>query len=187
MRRRRLLDAAWRCLEQSSFSELTVDDVCDAAALSKGSFYGYFSSKRELLYALVEDDAERLERAVAEDSDGKTAIERLHQFAQAAFAAADDRARAQLAADAWAAAADDAELASRLRSAVDRRRILVRAWIEQGTADGSFRTMPENALASVLLALVDGLVLHHRFDPTGFRWGNVRIAVHVLLDGLVAR
>lgn len=186
MRRRRLLDAAWRCLERSSFLELTVDDVCDEAALSKGSFYGYFSSKRQLLYALVEDDAERLEQAAAGVPEEATTVERLHQYAEAALAAADDRARAQLAADAWSAAADDDELASRLRSAVDRRQLLVRGWIEQGTADGSLRAVPSDALASVLLALVDGLVLHHHLNPTAFRWANVRIAVRVLLDGVVA-
>lgn len=188
VRRRRLLDAAWRQLAQSSFLELTVEDVCTEADLSKGSFYGYFRSKRELLYALVDDDLARLLDAVDSAAQGKPAMERLRLFAETALAAGDDRAHAQLAADAWAAASEDAELASRLRAGVAERRALVRGWIELGQADGSLRPLsfPPNALASVLLALVDGLVLHHRLDRAGFQWPNVRLAVGLLLNGVDA-
>jgi len=36
-------------------SELTVDDVCAEAEVSKGAFYGYFSSNQDLLIALPGD------------------------------------------------------------------------------------------------------------------------------------
>ena len=38
-------------------SSQTVDDICAEAEVSKGAFYGYFSSKQELLIALLEEDA----------------------------------------------------------------------------------------------------------------------------------
>ena len=41
---------------------MTVDDVCAEAGLSKGAFYTHFSSKRALLDALVDDDAGRSSR-----------------------------------------------------------------------------------------------------------------------------
>ena len=51
-------------------------------------------------------------------------------------------------------------------------------------AAGTIGEIPANALASVLLALADGLSLHHRVDPEAFRWENVRIAVEAMLSGL---
>lgn len=41
-RRREFVDAAWRCAATKGFRDMTVDDVCAEADLSKGAFYGYF-------------------------------------------------------------------------------------------------------------------------------------------------
>ena len=56
-RRHQLIDAAWRCAATKGFRDLTVDDVCATASVSKGTFYGYLDSKQALLLALLEDDA----------------------------------------------------------------------------------------------------------------------------------
>jgi hypothetical protein len=68
----------------------------------------------------------------------------------------------------------------------DRRRALVRGWIEDGVASGELIQIPANALASILLALADGLVLHRVLDPGGFRWVNISRALEVLLAGLAS-
>ena len=41
-----------------------------------------------------------------------------------------------------------------------------------------------NALASILLALTDGLMLHRALDPTGFRWQNIRAVMDALIAGI---
>ena len=51
-------------------------------------------------------------------------------------------------------------------------------------AGGELAEVPSNALAATLLALDDGLMLHHAADPTGFRWTNIGRAVDTLLDGI---
>jgi AcrR family transcriptional regulator len=183
LRRKRLVDAAWRCLERGSFAELRVEDVCQEAHLSKGSFYGYFDSKRDLMFELVDDDMSVL-AADARDGTGGGGQARLQAFARSILFAGHDGARTQLRADVWAAAQADPALESRLRDGIARRRALVRGWVEDAIADGTLADVPANALASILLALADGLGLHHRLDPDGFRWENVRIAVEALLSGL---
>ena len=74
----------------------------------------------------------------------------------------------------------------RLASVTARRRRLVRGWIEEAIASGELIAIPANALASILLALTDGLMLHGALDPGGFRWPNVRRAIDVLLEGIAA-
>ncbi len=187
-RRRHLLDAAWRCAAAKRFAEMTVDDVCAEAGLSKGAFYGYFESKDELLAALLDGDAAELDRMLDRIGEEETSgIERLRRFSQAMVEHADDPARAQVRADLWAAVLGQEPLRRQFAETSARRRVHIRAWIEEGVERGEIREVPANALASMLLASADGLMLHATLDPSAFRWDNIRRAVDELLDGIAAR
>jgi AcrR family transcriptional regulator len=186
-RRQLLIDAAWRCAAVRGFSDLTVDDVCAAAGTSKGAFYGYFEHKQDLLLALLEDDAIRLDteldRISAASSSG---IDRLRRFAQAMLSRADDPAPVQVRADLWAALLTEPAVRERLAVVTQRRREGLRGWIDDAVASGELAEIPANALASILLALADGLILHGALDPDGFRWRNIRRAIDVMLAGIAA-
>ena len=186
-RRQLLIEAAWRCAAVRGFADLTVDDVCAEAGVSKGSFYGYFEAKQELLLALLDDDSAaldaELERITREASSG---VQRVRRFAQAMVARGEDSARVQVHADLWADLLTEDVVRERLAGSTQRRRELVRGWIEEAVASGELVAIPANALASILLALTDGLMLHRALDPGGFRWANVRRAIDVLLAGLEA-
>ncbi|MGH2833783.1 MAG: TetR/AcrR family transcriptional regulator [Solirubrobacteraceae bacterium] len=186
-RRQLLVDAAWRCAAIRGFRDLTVDDVCAEARASKGAFYGYFSQKQDLLLALLEDDAVALDRELEQITETSTSgVERVRRFAQVMLARGDDPARVQVRADLWAELLTDDEVRGRLAEATQRRRQLVRSWIEEAVQSGELVAIPANALASILLALTDGLMLHGALDPGGFRWRNIRRAIDVMLAGLEA-
>lgn len=170
------------------FRDLTVDDVCAEAGVSKGAFYGYFEHKQDLLLALLEDDAAALDvelQAIARNTSA--GVDRLRRFAQAMLAQGEDPARVQVRSDLWADLLTEGVVRERLASANQRRRELVRGWIEEAVASGELVDIPANALASILLALADGLMLHGALDPGGFRWRNIRRAIDVLLAGIDGR
>ncbi|HVU37684.1 MAG TPA: TetR/AcrR family transcriptional regulator [Opitutales bacterium] len=50
----RLLDAAMRLMQAQGFTATSVDEICEAAGLTKGSFFHYFESKEDLAKAAVE-------------------------------------------------------------------------------------------------------------------------------------
>ena len=52
--RTRLLDAALYVIRAKGYSAARVEDVCEAAGLTKGSFFHHFSSKEELALAAAE-------------------------------------------------------------------------------------------------------------------------------------
>jgi AcrR family transcriptional regulator len=186
-RRGHLVDTAWRCLAARAYSDLTVDEVCSAAGVSKGAFYGYFASKQELLHALLAEDALALDTLIDELSATPiSAGQRLRRFARASLRAAEDPARMQLRSDLWAALAADPAIEEALRSSAQKRRASLRTWIEQGIASAELRNAPANALASIILALADGLTLHHMLDPSGFKWRNVQAALDTLISGIEA-
>ena len=123
LRRDRLVDAAWRCLARSSDSELTVDDVCAEASVSKGGFYGHFESKQELLHELLLRESTSLDAVIASLSDAPIeAAERLRRFARACLKDAKDSARMQIRADLASAVGGDPAIESALRDIARRRR-----------------------------------------------------------------
>lgn len=52
--RQRLLDAALHVIRSKGYVATTVDDLCHAAGVTKGSFFHHFKSKEELALAAVE-------------------------------------------------------------------------------------------------------------------------------------
>lgn len=167
---------------------MTVDDVCAEAGLSKGAFYSHFTSKRALLHALIDDDAaaviEIMERLEAEHLHGP---ERLRRLTQAMLERVGDTSRAQVRTDLWAAALTEPEIHQRVSAAVDVQRRVLRRWVEEAIADGEIVDLSANALASILLALNDGLMLHRILDESGFRWENVSRTLGALLAGIRTR
>ena len=186
-RRQMLIDAAWRCAAVRGFRDLTVDDVCAQAGVSKGAFYGYFEQKQDLLLALLEDDAATLDDELQRITSASSSwVERVRRFAQAMLARGEDAARVQVRADLWADLLTQDAVRERLAEATRRRRELLRSWIEEAVASGELAAIPANALASILLALADGLMLHGALDPGGFRWRNIGRAIDVMLAGIQA-
>lgn len=184
-RRQTFVEAAWRCAATGGFHHMTVDDVCAEADLSKGAFYAHFSSKQELLGALIDDDSAALRRVIETlDRRRLGATECLRQLTQAMLRQGADAARVQVRVDIWAAVLTEPAIRAQVKAAVAERRTLLRGWIDEAIDSGELASVPANALASVLLALNDGLMLHNALDGTGFRWGNVRRALEALLDGL---
>lgn len=184
-RRQELIDAAWRCVARVGYHNLTIDDVCLEANLSKGAFYTYFKQKLDLLVALLDEDAASLEGLISDLGDAHTSgIERIRWYLRAVLERGEDKAVVQMRADLWAEVRDDPEVHQRFAETVRQRRIMLAGWIDEAVRSGEMVDLPANAFASILLALADGLMLHYSIDPGGFRWANIRTAIGVLLDGV---
>ena len=55
--RQKLIDTAVELLWKSSYGSVSVDDICKAADVRKGSFYHFFPSKADLAVAAMEETA----------------------------------------------------------------------------------------------------------------------------------
>ncbi|MGH2400373.1 MAG: TetR/AcrR family transcriptional regulator, partial [bacterium] len=80
--REKIVHAAATCFRDRGYHETSVQDICDAARLSKGGLYTYFQSKDEILAAVIEESfIDTLRAAQAAAADGGTAIEKLDRVA----------------------------------------------------------------------------------------------------------
>ena len=187
-RRQNLIDAAWRCASRRGFRELTVDEICSEAGTSKGTFYGYFSSKQDMQLALLEEDARSLDDLMAELEHADIgAVERIRRFTRAVLERSANAARVQVRADLWADMLHEPGVRSEFARSMERRRVLLRGWIERAMDERELLPVPANAFAAMLLSLSDGLMLHGALDPDGFKWVNIRRAIDAVLRGLSVR
>ena len=185
VRRQRIVDAAWRRLATNGYHETTIDDVCDEAGVSKGAFYGYFETKQALFLALLEEETEALNGVAGELAEQELpGAERVRRFVQAMLEVGDDAGRVQLRADLWAELAGDPVVRAAFaeESAPPNG---AAGMITKSIVAGDLGLEPRraNALASILIAMADGLMLHRALDPQGFRLGRTSGAV---MDALIA-
>jgi AcrR family transcriptional regulator len=184
-RRQQLIDAAWRCASKQGFRSLTVDDVCAEAGVSKGAFYIYFEQKQDLLLALLDDDAAKMNGSLEDLRDRyENGVERLRGFARAMVRLGEEASSVQIRADLWAEMSSDQTVRRKWAAVMRDRRAALKSWIDESIASGELDPIPANALAAILLALGDGLLLHAGLDPTGFRWTNVATALDAILEGI---
>jgi AcrR family transcriptional regulator len=74
--RRRLIDAAEKCFAESGYHDASVVKITEAAGVAQGTFYLYFSSKKEIFDELVRDLNSRVRHAMKEaSSQGDTRLE----------------------------------------------------------------------------------------------------------------
>jgi AcrR family transcriptional regulator len=183
-RRNNIVQAAWRCAAGKGFRELTIDEICEEAGVSKGSFYLYFASKEELLVALLEDEAAGRLTILEALESVSAGVGRLQAFARAMLERAEDPARVQVLADLWATVGNAGPVRDAFSSSVQARRNVLRGWIDEAVNAEELVDLPPNALASILIALGDGLLLHAALDPTVFQWRNIRKVLLMLLEGV---
>lgn len=184
--RQRIVDAAWRCVARAGYRELRVQDVCTEAGVSKGSFYLYFKRKDAVLLALLEEDAALLEQRITSVmKTNKPGIDRLRRFAQMMLADHGDPARMQVRADLWAVVLSDRYVRREFAERLNARRALLSRALAEGIATGEHKGgLSEDTLALMILALVDGLMLHAAAEPKSMRWETIRGGVDGMLAGL---
>jgi AcrR family transcriptional regulator len=152
IRKNEILDAAETLFSQKGYAKTTVNDILSLLGIAKGTFYHYFTSKEELMEAMV---------ARAIDS-GLAAVEAL---ADDAALSAEDKLRLIITAPEPETAQRDA-LAEELHQAnnaelhlhsllesVRRLTPVVTRIVEQGIAEGTFSTpCPKETVELLLVA-----------------------------------
>jgi AcrR family transcriptional regulator len=70
--RRRLLDAAEQVFGEHGYEAASIVKITEAAGVSQGTFYLYFTSKQQIFDELVSDLNRRVRRAMSEAAEGAT-------------------------------------------------------------------------------------------------------------------
>ncbi|MDB4946284.1 MAG: Transcriptional regulator, TetR family [Labilithrix sp.] len=166
--RRQVLDAALATLAARGLAQTSIQDIADAAGLSKGAVHYHFESKDDLLQHVLERSCENLEarvRAVFE-SEG-TPIERVSRAIREMWQVRrDGTAEIRVLTELHVLARQSAPVKKALGAAFERaRRQIVDVGITQLAALGIKPKLSESIVPRLILATLDGLSLQHEVDP----------------------
>lgn len=166
--RRALLDAARRIFSRDGFEASRIEDIAAATGHTRGAFYAHFSSKEDLFFALLEQDAgERLRelRSMLERCpDSRRRLQVLRKFY---IARASDRQ--------WVMLSLEFKLFAlrhpRLRARLARTHRRIRESLKLDTISGLIPELTKDGREghelrrAALEAVLNGLALEHAYDP----------------------
>lgn len=176
--RQKLIDTATDLLWTSSYGAVSVDDICNAADVKKGSFYHYFTSKLELATTAMEEYYEAYVRPDMEDIFSDK-----NDFASQIAALADSiveeqyevRDRYGLVCGCPMAALasemigeENATIAAKIEEMFDKCKEYIRAAIAKANANGAVRTPDVDAKTEEIHDFITGLMvmarIHNNLD-----------------------
>ena len=187
-----LLDAALAVFAERGYRSTTLDQVAEAAGVTKGTIYHYFSTKEELLLRAIEHYQDRAFARVdaVRKGDYDSAADRVRAFAMQAFGS-DDPARRRVHALLQGIGADAPAVRREwLRAGPMRGWRLLTKLIEDGQASGEFRAAVDAEVTARVF--VSGLMLQlvwqqHSKGISGLAIGEKRLlagAIDALLHSL---
>jgi AcrR family transcriptional regulator len=157
VRREAFLDVAQRLIQAKGYEAMSIQDVLDELDASKGAFYHYFDSKQALLEAVVErfaDGALATLAPVLGDPD-LPALQKLETvFAGIARWKAERKELVLAIMEVWNSDSNAIVREKLRRMTVSRLVPLLSAVVEQGVAEGVFRTSSPEETARVFVSLM---------------------------------
>ena len=175
-----LLDAALTVFAAQGYRTTTLDEVAEAAGVTKGTIYHYFSTKEELLLRAIEHYHERAfaRLETVRRGDNASAADRVRDFVREGFGS-DDPARRKVHALLQGIGSEaPAVRRAWLRTGPLKGWRLLTKLIEDGQAAGEFRADADAEVAARLL--VSGLMLQlvwrrQSDDTSGLAIGEKRL------------
>ena len=181
--RRRLLEAAAEEFARKGFTAANINHISTAAGYAKGTIYNYFSSKRSLMLALIDEIADFhtnfiVSRVVSEPDP----IQRLTRFFSAGYEFFDQHpAISQVAIS--IIYGHDKELKERMFQTYEGLfNLIIKDIVETGVTRGHFRPVDPNKTAALLMSLYLGSC--SLLDPDGKVWFKPDQVVAFVLAGL---
>lgn len=189
--REKILQSAENLFARKGYHETSMDDIVKESGLSKGAIYGYFESKQDLFLALSDKRlAFLLDRIQSIFLPEDSAAKKLEKALEITFSNRVEVTRevCRVNMELWVEAPRITSLQQRLNSRYETAHKFVAEIIKEGVKKGEFRQgIDPHALASVLLAAIDGLSLHWATTGQDFDWQKIKNTLsEVLGEGIRA-
>lgn len=191
-RKAHILKAALTCFARKGYHQTTMDDIVQEAGLSKGGVYWHFGSKKELFLSLFEPMVDGMEgymqaALVSQDSARDRLCAMLDMFID--FTVAEEfQEIMSLMIDVWAQNLQDPDIKEMAMGIYSRFQAPLVQLLDEGVANGEFRPVNAKALAGILFAIYDGLMVQWMIDETMVDWDAVSETVRdTLIAGLLSK
>ncbi len=167
--RERLLEAAIVCLRERGYARTTSRDLVAASGTNLASIGYHFGSKERLLNVAVGEAFQRWLKpliALAAEPGPATPLERLRRSVAGVMDSLEEN-RALVAAclEAWAQLARSEDLRTEMAASYDDFHRTIAATTREAFAEIGATDVDVDALAALIIALFDGLLVQWQLDP----------------------
>ncbi|MCA3562062.1 MAG: TetR/AcrR family transcriptional regulator [Aestuariivirga sp.] len=161
-----ILKAALRCFRAEGFRGTSISRICAEAGISPGHLYHYFDSKEAIVEAIVESDRAAIRGTLNELALAGDPIEALMTLIVQPNAADGFKLDGVLSLEIYAESTRNPRVAAILAAFnADARASLVRLLLGLQRSGRIDTGADPHSLASVLIAVAEGLMLRESLDP----------------------
>lgn len=188
--RNQILDAAVAIFAARGYAAASVNDICQAAGISKGAFYYHFASKQVLFLDLLHRWLAAFETQVTALQTKKlSAADTLVAIAELAAPLFQDAiGQLPMFLEFWSQAAREPAVWEATIAPYARYRQFFTSLLAAGVVDGDLQPMATETAARMVVALALGLLLQSVLEPNAADWGQItQESVQIMLSGLLRR
>jgi AcrR family transcriptional regulator len=181
-----LIESATKLFAERGFNGVSVEDIATQAGFSRGAFYSNFASKDDLFLAVLDVHIEQDIGSITREFRASASPEAFFEFLRdrAVRRSREGRQWALLWAEFWLHVVRHPELAPKLAERQRAARKAVAAIIEAQLPQlGITLSMPAEHLASLMMAVDDGLALQEHLDPSALPSDLRALASALLMHG----
>jgi AcrR family transcriptional regulator len=190
-RRRDTLAAAATVFAKFGYQRATIDQIAEAAGVAKGSVYLSFDSKEDLFYAVFEEFARAAiaDEPSEQETENQTVLDRVAGIICRTAEMADaNEAMIPLTLEFWSVCGVEEtreRFGRRYAELLLEFRSLLVGLLQEGRARGEIApAVPVEAIASCLIAMIDGLLIQQWTAPEVRASAILNRALPVLLRSL---
>ncbi len=174
-RKDQIVKATVDCITKYGYHNFSMQDVANAAGVSKGIIHYYFLNKEELMMCVLDKVAGNIEKLIADDLLSSDDPKRkLQIFVQVAFqVVSKTKEYYQVNMDFWTQINQNEEIRKAISRHYDKFRKTASRIISEGIEKKKFKTVNPEWYSSYIIASIDGLSLQHLFDDEAFDYDSI--------------
>lgn len=185
-KKRAILRAARKVFAQKGFASTKMEDIAKEAGIGKGTVYEYFRSKDDIFLALFEESKAEFHRRIFTIEKRLPPKERLQLFINSSLMAFEEWSDlSHILLDFWAEHKSAGSIKFKFDDLYKSSKNNLAALIKTGIKRGDFKKVNPLHTASILIAIIDGLLLQWVFNPKSFSLRDIGSDVAaIILSGI---
>lgn len=179
-----ILDASLKLFCEKGFDETTILDIVEEMGASRGAFYHHFKSKKEVLYALLEKRYDQVGSLDVFHDESLTGLEKIRRLLIYQMDESKNDVDIQLTQMMLDLLKVPAVLAEHVKGMQGEESANLQKLVEEGIQDGSIESQDAQALAELILLLLNFWLLPTIYPVTDAAYEEKIWMIKRVFDGV---